>query len=303
MSVAGSLKMCLPFFHLNSVVFFSLGAHVDGFHTPPSSPQSDLPSFMPGLPQLLPPTSPQPSSAAPISSPPPVPVLTSSGKKSQPSTTPTSPIPSPDWRPQPPVSSNSSTIGPGVSPVHNKPGSTAAVKGQVAQGRNGGPPTSTPRTPVTQGKCVAVSPTKSPSSLISLPVVRSSSRQNWRERDSGLSQSLLPGLEAGDSQGEEVEKLLEECKTTLGITASQDGATNTAGKNDKSLHCRILISSAFPLYVFSLLTPAKFSLIMTAFNFIVGPTCPWLEWLIHFLDISFVLDMHVMFLCHFCILP
>ncbi|XP_042245012.1 cytospin-A isoform X2 [Thunnus albacares] len=201
------------------------GAHVDSFHTPPSSPQNDLPA----VPQLFPPTSPQPSSAAPISSPPPVPVLTSSGKKSQPSTTPTSPVPPPDWRPHSPVSSNSSTIGPGVSPVHDKPGSTVAVKGQVALGRNGGPPTSTPRTPVAQGKCVAVSPTKSPSSpSSSLPIVRSSSKQNWRERDSGLSQSLLPGQEAGDSQDEEVEKLLEECRTTLGITASQDGATNTA---------------------------------------------------------------------------
>ncbi|KAM7403886.1 hypothetical protein PAMA_004353 [Pampus argenteus] len=204
------------------------GAHVDSFHTPPTSPQSDLPGITPAVPHLLPPTSPQPSSAAPISSPPPVPVLTSSGKKSQPSTTLTSPNPRPDWRPHPPVSLNSTTIGPGVSPVHHKPGSTAAVKGQGAE-RNGVPPTSTPRTPVAQGKCVAGSPTKSPSSpSSSLPVVRSSSRLNWRERDSGLSQSLLPGLETGDSQGEEVEKLLEECRTTLGITASQDEATSTA---------------------------------------------------------------------------
>ncbi|CAK6967999.1 cytospin-A [Scomber scombrus] len=201
------------------------GAPVDSFHTPPTSPQSDLPA----VPQFLPPTSPQPSSAAPISSPPPVPVLTSSGKKSQPSTTPTSPVPPPDWRPHPPVISNSSPIGPGVSPVHNKPGNTVAVKGQVALGRNGGPSTSTPRTPAAQGKCVAVSPTKSLSSpTSSLPVVHSSSKQNWREKDSGLSQSLLPSLEAGDSQDEEVEMLLEECRTTLGITASQDGATNKA---------------------------------------------------------------------------
>lgn len=58
-----------------------------------------------------------------------------------------------------------------------------------------------------------------------------SSGQKWRERDSGLSQSLLPDQEAGGSQGEELDQLLEECRTTLGITASQDGATNTAGKS------------------------------------------------------------------------
>lgn len=96
-------------------------------------------------------------------------------------------------------------------------------------GRNGGPPTSTPRTLVSQGKTAAVSPTKSPSSICSAsPVVGSSSGQNWRERDSGLSQSLLPGHDAVESRSEELEKLLEECRTTLGISASQDGATNTA---------------------------------------------------------------------------
>lgn len=250
MSGVGSLNMCLPcLFHLNSLVF-SIGAPVDSFHTPPTSPQSDLPA----APQFLPPTSPQPSSAAPISSPPPVPVLTSSGKKSQPTTTPTSPVPPPDWRPHPPVISNSSTIGPGVSPVHSKPGNTVAVKGHVALGRNGGPSTSTPRTPVAPGKCAAVSPTKSLSSpSSSSPVVHSSSKQNWREKDSGLSQSLLPGLEPGDSQGEEVEMLLEECRTTLGVTASHDGATNIAGKHALSFNNSTLISNTFPLSVFSIL--------------------------------------------------
>lgn len=201
--------------------FFGLGAHGDSFHTPPVSPQSDGPAFMP---QLLHPTSPQPSSAAPVSSPPPVPVLISSGKKPQCSITPTTSSPPPDWRPHPPVSSNSFTSDPGVSLVLNK------VKGQAAFGRHGSPPTSTPRTLVSQGKPVAISPTKSPPSQCSAsPVVGSSSGLNWRERDSGLSQSLLLG--SGDNHGEELEKLLEECKTTLGITASQDGATNTAGKS------------------------------------------------------------------------
>ncbi|KAM8737270.1 uncharacterized protein AB9X84_022402 isoform 2-T2 [Acanthopagrus schlegelii] len=203
-------------------------SHGDSFHTPPASPQGDGPPFVPGVPQLLPPTSPQPSSTAPVSSPPPVPVLTSSAKKVQSSSTPSTSSPLPNWRPHPPASSNSSTTVPGVNLLHNKPGGTLG-KGQAAFGRNGGPPTSTPRTVVSQGKTVAVSPTKSPSPLCSAsPVVSKSSGQKWRERDSGLSQSLLPGQEAGDGQGEEVEKLLEECRTTLGITASQGGATNTA---------------------------------------------------------------------------
>ncbi|KAK2826252.1 hypothetical protein Q5P01_020466 [Channa striata] len=204
------------------------GSHGDSFHTPPASPQNDAPVFVPGGPQLSRPTSPQPSLAPPTVSPPPVPVITSVRKKSQSSISPTTPstsIPAPDCRTQPPVSSNSTTTGPGV--VHNKT-AAAVVKGQAALGRNGGPPTSTPKTPVSQGKTVAASPTKCPSSLCSAsPVVGSSSGPNWRERDSGLSQSLLPGHEAGDSHGEELEKLLEDCRTTLGIASSQDGAMNT----------------------------------------------------------------------------
>lgn len=232
--------MYLPFLsYLNVFFSFSLGAHGESFHTPPASPQSDVPAFIPGVPQLLQPTSPQPSLAAPVSPPPPVPVATSTGKKSQPTststttpTTPTSPsISSPtlNWKPHSPLSSKSSAAGPGVSPVHNKPG-TIVVKGNASLGRNGGPPTSTPRTPGSHGKTVAVSPSKSPSSMCSTsPLVCSSAGQDWRERDSGLSQSLLARPEAGDSHGEELEKLLEECRTSLGITASQDGATNTAG--------------------------------------------------------------------------
>lgn len=54
--------------------------------------------------------------------------------------------------------------------------------------------------------------------------------RNWKERDSGLSQSLLGGGES-QSQSEDLKKLLEECKTTLGITESQDGDTSTAGKS------------------------------------------------------------------------
>ncbi|XP_075964727.1 uncharacterized protein LOC142968638 [Anarhichas minor] len=200
----------------------------DSFHTPPASPQSDGPASMPGVPQLLPPTSLQPSPGAPVSSPPPVPVLASSGKKAQPSTNPTTSSAAPDVRPHPPASSNSFTFGLGVSPLHHKSGS-AVGKGQAALGRNGGPPTSAPRPLASRGKTAAISPTKSPSTLCSAsPVAGSSSGQNWRERDSGLSQSLLPAHKAGDSQGQELEKLLEECRSALGITAGQDGATNTA---------------------------------------------------------------------------
>ncbi|KAL3049008.1 hypothetical protein OYC64_008477 [Pagothenia borchgrevinki] len=196
------------------------GAPGDSFHTPPASPLSDAPDFIPGIPQLLP-ASPQPSPAAPVSSPPPIPVLTPSGKKAP------SSGPPPDWKPHPPVGSNSSTIGPGFSPLHNKSGSTVG-RGQAALGRNGGPPTSTTRPPVSLGKTVAISPTKSTSSQCSASPVGGLS-SNWRERDSDPSQSLLPAQEPVDSQGEELEKLLRECKTTLGITASQEGATNTAG--------------------------------------------------------------------------
>lgn len=77
---------------------------------------------------------------------------------------------------------------------------------------------------------MTVSPTRTPSSLCSAsPVVGSSSGRSWRERDSGLSQSLLPAHEAADSQGEEVERLLEECRKTLGVTFCKDGATSTTG--------------------------------------------------------------------------
>ncbi|XP_070698419.1 cytospin-A [Pempheris klunzingeri] len=203
------------------------GAHGDSFHTPPASPQSDGPPAMPSVPLHLHPTSPQTSPG--VSSPPPVPVLTSTGKKAQSSTGPAASSPPPEWRPHPLLTSNSSTIGPGVSPVHHKPGSSV-VKGQAAMGRNGGPPTSIPRTPVSQGKPVAISPTKSSSSVCSAsPVVASSAGLSWREGDSG--QSSMPSHEAGSREGEELGELLEDCRTTLGITASQDGATDTAGKS------------------------------------------------------------------------
>ncbi|KAM8917570.1 CD109 antigen [Spinachia spinachia] len=201
----------------------------DSFHTPPASPQTDGPPSLPDVPSFLqrtpppPPLPPHPPSGPPVSSPPPVPVPPSSGKKAQPSsnttTTTTAPIAAPDGRPRPPLGSNSFTFGPGVGPV--KSGVTVG-KGQEALGRNGGPPTSTPRPPAAQGKSPASPCSASP------VVVGGSSVPNGKERDSGLSRSLLGGQEGGGGQGEALEKLLEECRSTLGITASQDGTKNTA---------------------------------------------------------------------------
>lgn len=171
--------------------------------------------------------SPHPSSTAPVTSPPPVPNI--SGKKAQCGLTPTASSPPHDGRPHPPVRSDSFTSDPGDSLVLNK------ARGQAAYGRNGVPPTSTPRALVSQGKLVAISPTKTSSSQCSSsPVEGSCSGQNWRERDSGLSQSLLP--DAGGNHSEELEKLLEECRTTLGITSTQDTAMNTTGKSFISLN-------------------------------------------------------------------
>ncbi|XP_077945625.1 uncharacterized protein LOC120833098 isoform X2 [Gasterosteus aculeatus] len=188
----------------------------DSFHTPPASPQTDGPPSLPGVPSFLQTTPPRPPAGAPVSSPPPVPVPPSGGKKAQPSANATT------------TGSNSFTLGLGVSPLHDKSGSTVG-KGQDALGRNGGPPTSTPRPLASQGRAVAVGATKGPASPRSAsPVVGGSSGPNWKERDSGRSQSLQGGHEGGDGQGEALEKLLEECRSTLGITASQDGAKNTA---------------------------------------------------------------------------
>nr|XP_057946757.1 cytospin-A [Doryrhamphus excisus] len=192
------------------------GNHLESFHTPRASPQSDVPGPVPGVPQLLPPS----SAKYPISSSPPVSVFTSSSvKRSQPS----SAIPTPEWRPPPSrLNSNSSSTASGASPVATKPDCTVAAIGHITVAKNGAPSSSTPRP-------VPVSPSKSPSTpCSSSPVVCSSSGPKWRERDSGLSRSLLERdrPEAGDIQAKELETLLEECRTTLGISVSQDGPTN-----------------------------------------------------------------------------
>ncbi|XP_061600028.1 cytospin-B [Cololabis saira] len=199
------------------------GVHVDSFHTPPSSPQSDGIGVIPSAVRF------QASPAVPASSPPPALAVTPSGKKSKhgPPTSPSTPIPPPDWRPPPPVSSNASTIDPGVSPLHKKSGSTAAGNGQASLGKNGGPPISSPRTSVSPVKNVAVSPVKSPSLVSSASPTASSLGQNSGGKDSGPSQSLVSRHEDKDVHSEELVQLLEECRKTLSIDASQDGTPNT----------------------------------------------------------------------------
>lgn len=194
------------------VFFFAPGSHGDSFHTPPVTPVSDGPSLPP---RSLHPTSPQPSSPAPVSSPPPVPGLTSSVKKA-PSGLTSTPS-SPPLHSRPHVKNSSNSGDPRAGLILNQ------VKGQASSGRNGSPPTSTPRGLLSQRKPVSVTPTKSVS-----PLVGSSGERKWKERDSGLSQSLLGG---GEGRSEDLEKLLEECKTTLGMTGSHDGATSTAGES------------------------------------------------------------------------
>ncbi|XP_056152094.1 cytospin-A isoform X2 [Lampris incognitus] len=207
------------------------GAHTDIFHTPPTSPVTDVP-ILHQLPQsgtLKPPP------VVPVSSPVPTPVST--GKKTQSSSalsTSTS-TPTSDLKSTSTTQSNSSSTGPVVSPVQSKPGGATAPKGQVALEHNGCPTTSTPKSPHSQGKTAAVSPAKTPLSQGSASPVVSPSGQSWRERDSGLSHSLSPGHGPCDSQGQEMEKLLEECRSTLGIAAHQDGSIVTTTDTLKHL--------------------------------------------------------------------
>ncbi|XP_051942807.1 cytospin-A isoform X1 [Hippocampus zosterae] len=199
------------------------GNQLDSFHTPPASPQSDEPGIVLGAPRLLPSITPKSPIAVP--SLPPVSVLASSSvKRSQPS----SAIPPPEWRPPPPrLNSESSATVSVVSPVSTKPECTLAVKGHITSGRNGAPSISTPRTVVAQGKCAPFSPAKSPSSTCSSSLaVSSSSGPKWRERDGSLSQSFSPGPEARDVQSKELDKLLDECRITLGTSDSNDGPTD-----------------------------------------------------------------------------
>lgn len=188
------------------------------------SPHGDGPALRP-----VQPSSPQPSSTAPLTSPPPVPLIRE--KKAESGIVPSASSPRRDWKPHPPVGSASLSSEPAVTLVHSK------AKGQAVFGRNGGPLTSTPRAEVSQEEALAISPSRSPpksppkssSTCCSTSGHGSCSGQGQggAEGDSGLSRSSLP-----DSG--ELEKLLKECKATLGITASQDLAPSTAGKSQTS---------------------------------------------------------------------
>ncbi|XP_029531036.2 cytospin-A-like isoform X3 [Oncorhynchus nerka] len=183
------------------------GPNLDVFHTPPTSPVT---STLPALTQITPSTPGQP---VPATATAPAPAL--SGKRLLPSL---------------PVSPGYSVIGPGLISLQGKTGSDAAApERRVVMGRNGGPTCSTPRSPVSQGNSSMISPTKSLPSLDSPlfsagPV--SPSDHSWKEKDSGLSTSMLEVRRTADNQGE-LERLVEECRTALGLSPSQYAALSS----------------------------------------------------------------------------
>ncbi|XP_056447152.1 cytospin-A [Gadus chalcogrammus] len=196
------------------------GGHPDVFHTPPTSPTNEGPALDPL--QVKCTSSPLSPLVAQVTCPPPVPAKTPlplcTGKKSQLGNAPTTPIPPPDWKPPIPPSAPTSVVigGPGESLL-------ASPKVQGAPpGCNGGPSNSTPapRAQGTQRWGGTASPNDSPVALDS-PASHDTSRadRHWREMDSGLSQS--PSREV---PGEAMETMLEQCRTTLGLT---DGAPST----------------------------------------------------------------------------
>ncbi|XP_041710274.2 cytospin-A-like [Coregonus clupeaformis] len=185
------------------------GPNLDVFHTPPTSPVT---STLTALTQLTPSTPGQP---VPATAPAPAPAPAQSGKRLLPSL---------------PVSPGYSVIGPGFISLQGKTGSDAAApEGRVVMGLNGGSNCSTPRTPVSQGNSSMISPTKSPPSLDS-PLFSASpvspSEHSWKEKDSGLSQSMLEVHRTADNQGE-MERLVEECRTALGLSPSQYAALSS----------------------------------------------------------------------------
>ncbi|CDQ69895.1 unnamed protein product [Oncorhynchus mykiss] len=131
-----------------------------------------------------------------------------------------------------PVSPGYSVIGPGFISLQGRTGSNAAVpEGVVVMGCNGGPTRSSPRFPVPQGKSSSMSPTKTPSSLGSslssaspISLVNPSGQS---EKDSGLSLTTLEHHGSADNQ-DEIERLVEECRTALGLSPSQYATLNSA---------------------------------------------------------------------------
>uniref|UniRef100_A0A8C8MHA9 Calponin-homology (CH) domain-containing protein n=2 Tax=Oncorhynchus tshawytscha TaxID=74940 RepID=A0A8C8MHA9_ONCTS len=131
-----------------------------------------------------------------------------------------------------PVSPGYSVIGPGFISLQGRTGSKAAVpEGWVVMGCNGGPTRSSPRIPVPQGKSSSMSPTKTPSSLgsslSSASPISLVSPSGQSEKDSGLSLTTLEHHGSADNQGE-TERLVEECRTALGLSPSQYATLNSA---------------------------------------------------------------------------
>lgn len=188
------------------------------FHTPPTSPVT---STLPALTQITPSTPGQP---VPATAPAPASAPALSGKRLLPSL---------------PVSPGYSVIGPGFISLQGRTGSNEAVpKGRVVMGCNGGPIRSSPRIPVPQGKSSSMSPTKTPSSLgsslSSASPISLVSPSEQSKKDSGLSLTTLEHHGAADNQGE-IERLVEECRTALGLSPSQYAALRSAGKS--STYC------------------------------------------------------------------
>ncbi|XP_041702861.2 cytospin-A [Coregonus clupeaformis] len=200
------------------------GPNLDLFQTPPTSPVT---TTLPGLTPITPSIPGQLAVPAPV---------TALALAPAPGPTPvTAPALAPALsgkRPLP-ISPGYSVIGPGFISLQGRTGSNAAVpEGWVVMGRNGGPTRSSPRIPVPQGKSSTMSPTKSPSSLGSSlssasPVsLVSPSGQSGKEKDSGLSLTTLEHHGATDNQGE-IERLVEECRTALGLSPSQYATLNS----------------------------------------------------------------------------
>ncbi|RVE57047.1 hypothetical protein OJAV_G00212280 [Oryzias javanicus] len=195
----------------------AVGSHVENFHTPPSSPQSDGIGFCPS------PTKLQASPSVQASSSPASPAATSSGKKSQlsPPVSPRTPIPAPDWSPPPPAS-------PGASTLHKTSGSAFGGRGRSSLGRNGAlSPSSTSRTLPSPVKSVAISPIKSPSSVSTAGPGTCSVGQSLKDRDGGGKQPVALAPEDTNSQDQELVELLKECASTLGSTSGRDGTPRT----------------------------------------------------------------------------
>lgn len=96
-----------------------------------------------------------------------------------------------------------------------------ASKGHNSSSRNRVPQTSTPKPPVNpQRNSGKVETAESP-----VPSVDGGLPEKvWNETDSGVSQSPQHSPEGGDGHDDDLQVLLEECKTALGLTSDQDCA-------------------------------------------------------------------------------